>query len=150
MLYFNKKSYIVTKYYKNCFIMNDSMVRIDLEYIIKTTPNVLFTRLSTANGLSEWFAEEVEVIGNTFIFKWEGSEQSAIQSDITDSTSVKYTWLEDDNTEGSWFEFTIIIEELTGDLALIVTDHTEVDDLEDTTELWNQQIETLKLRLGSS
>ncbi len=129
--------------------MAEDTIKLELEYLIKTTPKILFNRLSTASGLSEWFADNVIVEGDTFIFQWEGSEQSARQSMIKENTSVRYTWIEDDE-EGSWFEFNINIEELTGDVALIIIDNIEEDETDDITELWNQQIETLKIGIGSS
>lgn len=130
--------------------MAEGIVRLELEYLINTTPKILFNRLSTPSGLSEWFADNVIVEEDVFIFQWEGSEQSAKQTITKENSSVRYTWLEDDDTEGEWFELCINIEELTGDVALIITDNIEKDEIKDITELWNQQIETLKQGIGSS
>ncbi len=130
--------------------MAEGIVRLELEYLINTTPKILFNRLSTPSGLSEWFADNVIVEEDIFIFQWEGSEQSAKQTITKENSSVRYTWLEDDDTEGEWFELCINIEELTGDVALIITDNIEKDEIKDITELWNQQIETLKQGIGSS
>ena len=48
--------------------------KFELEYSLNTSPGVLFSRLSSASGLSEWFAENVDVKGHLFTFYWEGSE----------------------------------------------------------------------------
>ena len=42
--------------------------KLQLEYLINCSPKVLFNRLSTAAGLTEWFADDVRVKGNLFYF----------------------------------------------------------------------------------
>ena len=48
-----------------------------LEYTINCSPQVLYPRLSTPSGLSEWFADNVTLKGNMFTFEWEENEQNA-------------------------------------------------------------------------
>ena len=43
-------------------------VRIDLEYIIKTSPTILFNCLSTPSGLSEWFSDDVNIKDDRYTF----------------------------------------------------------------------------------
>lgn len=130
--------------------MIENKETIELEYLINTTPGILFNRLSTPSGLSEWFAEDVSVKGNIFTFRWGTSEQLAEQTLRKENQMVRYTWIEDEDLENVWFELSINIEELTGDVALIIIDHVDKDEVKDTTELWNRQIEILKQGLGSS
>jgi hypothetical protein len=42
------------------------------------------------------------------------------------------------------------MDELTGDVALFITDHVEPEDKEGTIELWDQQVDVLKHGLGSA
>lgn len=130
--------------------MIENKETIELEYLINTSPGILFNRLSTPSGLSEWFAEDVSVKGNIFTFRWGTSEQLAEQTLRKENQMVRYTWIEDEDLENVWFELSINIEELTGDVALIIIDHVDKDEVKDTTELWNRQIEILKQGLGSS
>jgi len=130
--------------------MIENKEMIELEYLINTTPGILFNRLSTPSGLSEWFAEDVSVKGNIFTFRWSNSEQLAEQTLRKENKMVRYTWIEDEDLENVWFELSINIEELTGDVALIIIDHVDKDEVKDTTDLWNRQIEILKQGLGSS
>jgi hypothetical protein len=53
-----------------------------------------------------------------------------------------------ENEESNYFEFRINIEELTGDLALIISDFSESDEKEDSVFLWDSQINDLKRMLG--
>ena len=105
--------------------MIENKEMIELEYLINTTPGILFNRLSTPSGLSEWFAEDVSVKGNIFTFRWSNSEQLAEQTLRKENKMVRYTWIEDEDLENVWFELSINIEELTGDVALIIIDHVD-------------------------
>ena len=66
--------------------------KIQLEYIINCSPKVLYNRLSTAAGLSEWFAENVIVKGKIFTFVWEGVEQRAEKNLHKENQLVRFTW----------------------------------------------------------
>ena len=121
--------------------------KIDVEYIVNTSPKVLFPRLSTPGGLSEWFADDVNVKGKIFSFFWEGVEQKAELLLKKDNKYVRYRWLDDEDKK-TYFEFRINIDELTGDVALLITDFSDEGEEEDTIELWNTQIAKLKHVIG--
>ncbi len=122
--------------------------KFELEYIIKTSPSILFARLSNPSGLSEWFADDVNLEGKIFTFVWDGSEQQAEQVLRKENKMVRYHWL-DDEDDKTYFEFRINVDELTGETAIVVVDFAERDEKEDAIELWNQQIDELKHGLGS-
>ncbi|MCU4162987.1 START-like domain-containing protein [Carboxylicivirga caseinilyticus] len=128
--------------------MSSPKERFEIEYIIKTSPSILFTRLSSPSGLSEWFADDVNLKGKIYTFVWDGAEQQAEQTLRKENKMVRYHWLEEED-EKSFFEFRINVDDLTGETALLVIDHAEPDEIDDATELWNQQIEELKHGLGS-
>ena len=109
---------------------------------------VLFSRLSTPEGLSEWFAENVNVDGDIFTFFWNNSESKARLSALKENKLVRFEWLDENNDEENYFEFKINIDELTGDLALIISDFAEADEKEDSIYLWDSQIQDLKRLLG--
>lgn len=119
--------------------------KIVLEYSINSSPKVLFTRLSTPGGLAEWFADDVNLKGNIFSFIWEGAEQQAEVVQKKENKYIRFKWLDDPET---YFEFRISIDEITKDVALVVTDFVEDDEIEDTKELWNTQIAELKHIIG--
>jgi uncharacterized protein YndB with AHSA1/START domain len=120
--------------------------KIELEYIVNTSPKVLFNRLSTPSGLAEWFADDVNLKGKIFTFFWDNSEQKAEIIHRKDLKCVRFRWLEE--SEDEYFEFRLTKDELTGDLALIVTDFADEDEKEDAIELWNSQISELKHAIG--
>ncbi len=122
-------------------------VRIDLEYIIKTSPTILFNCLSTPSGLSEWFADDVNIKNDRYTFFWDGSEETAILKNVRKSESVKFQW-EDDEGEDYFFEMTIRIDDLTKDVALLVTDFAEGGEEDEIQLMWDNNVDNLKKAIG--
>lgn len=123
-------------------------LKYELEYNFNCSPKVLFSRLSTPEGLSEWFADEVNVNGDLFSFSWNRSILKARLAALKENKLVRFEWVVNGNKNSEYFEFRINREELTGDLALIITDFAEADEKEDSMDLWDTQIQDLKRHLG--
>ena len=121
----------------------------ELEYTLNCSPKVLFSRLSTPEGLSEWFADDVTVEGNIFAFHWSKAESKALLASVKENKIVRFEWIDDEaDKESNYFEFKIVVHDITGDLALIITDFAEPDEKEDAIYLWDSQINDLKRILG--
>lgn len=120
----------------------------ELEYTLNSSPKVLFPRLSTAEGLAEWFADDVHVDGNDYLFIWDNTEQRAKLVQIRENKHVRFKWIGGEDDEDRYFEFKLNIDELTGDVALLITDFAEDDEKEDAVYLWDTQITELKRALG--
>ena len=123
------------------------MKEINLEFFLQTSPAVLFSRISTPSGFAEWFADNVKQEGKIFTFIWGNTEQKAEILTMVQNESISFRWL--DMESGYDFGFNIIQDELTGDVALIVTDKIDENDVEDTTKLWCSQVAKLKQMIGS-
>ncbi|HYQ57584.1 MAG TPA: START-like domain-containing protein [Draconibacterium sp.] len=121
-------------------------IKIDLEYIINCSPKVLYNRLSTASGLTEWFADDVRVRGKQYTFIWDGSEQIAEMTMHKENKLVRFSWIDEDD---SYFEFKITRDELTGDVSLLISDFADEDEQDETRGLWDSQVADLKHVLGS-
>jgi hypothetical protein len=121
-----------------------------IEYELNSSPDVLFEFISTPGGLEKWFADRVYIIEGNFIFNWEdGEKRMAKQVGIKDRDWVRFHWL--DEPEKRFFEFKIVIDDLTSEVALIVSDFADnPKELEESTRLWNQQISDLHHSIGSS
>lgn len=124
-------------------------LKFELEYTLNCSPKVLFSRLSTADGLGEWFADKVDVYGDIFSFSWSSSESKARLSALKENKLVRFEWIGMENEESNYFEFRINVEELTGGLALIIYDFAEPEEKEDAIYLWDSQITDLKRLLGT-
>jgi hypothetical protein len=119
--------------------------KFELEYVVNCSPKVLYNRLSSASGLSEWFADDVSVNGKRYTFFWDGIGQEAELAFKKENLIVRFNWLDDD----TFFEFKITRDELTGDVSLLITDFIEVDEIDETRSLWDSQIALLKHVIGS-
>jgi hypothetical protein len=122
--------------------------KFELEYNLNCSAKVLFSRLSTPEGLGEWFADQVNVDGDLFTFFWNSSESKARLSALKENKMVRFEWLGMENEESNYFEFRINMEELTNELALIIIDFAEAEEKEDSIYLWDSQINDLKRALG--
>lgn len=119
----------------------------ELEYAINSSPKVLFNRLSTPGGLSEWFADDVNLFGSVFTFIWEETEQRAEMVQRKDNKYIRFHWIGDED-EASYFEFRLSQDELTGDVSLLITDFADDDEKNDAVDLWDTQIAELKHVIG--
>jgi uncharacterized protein YndB with AHSA1/START domain len=120
-----------------------------LEFEIKSSPKILFNYLSTASGLEEWFADKVNMRDGEFIFIWEGSEARAKLMSRKENQLVKYKWVTDDKKDETFFQFEIMQDEITSDVALIVTDFATDEEKAESTMLWNSQVHNLMHHIGS-
>ncbi len=123
-------------------------IKFELEYNLNCSPKVLFSRISTPEGLGEWFAEKVDAEGDLFTFFWNNAASKARLSAIKENKLVRFEWTGMENEESNYFEFRINVEELTSSLALIICDFAEEDEKEDSISLWDSQITDLKRLLG--
>lgn len=118
-----------------------------IEFEMKRIPvALLWTYISTASGLKEWFADAVEARGKEFVFTWNKFPQTAHQVSIRLGSHIRFRW--DDDPSRDYFELRIVVNELTDETTLVVTDFAEADDIEDSKELWATQIEGLRRALG--
>ena len=122
--------------------------KFELEYTLNSSQKVLFSRLSTAEGLSEWFADDVMVQGDNFVFIWDKVEYKAKMMQIRENKQVRFKWIDSNDEEERYFEFKLRIDELTSDVALLITDFAEEDEKEDAIYLWDTQVAELKHVLG--
>lgn len=122
--------------------------KVEIEFLLKTSPKILYNMISTPSGLSDWFADNVNVRDEVFTFFWDGSEEKAKLLSKTKDQAVKFQW-DYDEGEDVYFEFRIKIDPITREVALIITDFPEKGDEESNRSLWESQFEDLKRVLGA-
>jgi uncharacterized protein YndB with AHSA1/START domain len=122
-------------------------IKFEIEFVIQSSPQMLYQYLGTPSGLSEWFADDVNSRGEKFTFIWDGSEEDAKLLKKKTDDFVKFSWDEDD--DDSYFEMKIIVDEITKDVSLFITDFADEDEVEESKMLWTNQVSGLKQVLGS-
>ena len=119
-----------------------------IEFPIRSSLRILFNQISTPSGLSEWFADNVNLNGKNYTFFWDGDEQEAELLSKKNNQLIKFRWT--DEPKDTFFELKIVIDDITQDISLIITDFAEdEDDEEEAKLLWNKQIEKLRQSIGS-
>lgn len=125
-------------------------IRIEVEIPFHASPSLLYQYISTPSGLSEWFADNVNSRGEIFSFFWDDEVQKAKLTSKKTNERVKFKWLdEDDNETEYYFELKILEDDITKDVSLLVVDFSEEDEIEETKQLWLNQVNDLKHTLGS-
>lgn len=120
----------------------------EMEFLVRSSPEMLYEFLSTPSGLSEWFCDDVNIRNGIYTFIWDGQLQQARLLKTIDDQLVKFQWV--DKTDGSYFEFRIQRDDLTNDISLIVTDFADsVGERESAKRLWQSQVEKLLHIIGS-
>lgn len=136
--------------FQQLFNMSDK-TKYELEFVVQSSPQLLYQYISTPSGLSEWFADNVNSRGELFTFIWDDSEEEAKLLSKKTGERIKFRWVADEE-EGDdyFFELRIQVDEITKDVSLMVTDYSEDDELDENKMLWENMIGNLKHVLGSA
>jgi uncharacterized protein YndB with AHSA1/START domain len=128
----------------------ESKVRYELEFPINSSPQLLYQYISTPSGLSEWFADNVNSRGEFFTFIWDDSEENARLASKKTGEKVKFKWIDEDNKDTEYFlELRILEDEITKDVSLMIVDFAIEEEVEEASQLWENQVSELKHVIGS-
>ena len=123
------------------------------EYQINASRKMLFPYLSTATGLCQWFADDVNInnIDKTLIFILDGDERIAVIDSIKNNRYVKFRFLNEDEKpkDNDTLEFRLEINELTQSVFVRVEEYTDTDDLEESYQIWENLLSQLKEIIGA-
>ena len=122
-------------------------IKFEIEFVIQASPQMLYQFLATPSGLSEWFADNVNSRGEMLEFIGDGAEEEAKLLKKKSDEFVRFAW--EENDDDTFFEMKIIVDEITKDVSLFITDFAEEDELDESKMLWTNQIGSLKHVLGS-
>jgi len=121
---------------------------LELEYLVRSSPKILFKFLSNPESLQEWFADEVNKDQNVYSFVWDGEEEQAELLDFKEAEYIRFQWINGERV-GAGFGFRIEKDDLTGGVALWINDEVPEEKIQEYTLIWNAQIEALMKVLGS-
>jgi hypothetical protein len=110
---------------------------------------MIYQYISSPSNLQEWFADKVNSRGKIFSFVWEGEEEEAELLIKKADDRIRFKWLESEDDD-SYFEMKIHVDALTKDVSLIITDFADdEDEVEESKQLWENQIDELKHTIGA-
>jgi uncharacterized protein YndB with AHSA1/START domain len=122
------------------------------EFEINASQRMLFPYLSTASGLAQWFADDVNINEDkVYSFEWDGEEFKAIKSSQRTNHHVRFEFIpltEEDEDDKSYIELKLEVNELTQSVFIRITDYSDLDDLEEQHDVWGNTVLSLKQILG--
>ena len=122
-------------------------VSLDLEFLFRASPAILYQFLTTPSCLIRWFCDKVDIQGEVYTFEWSGSEEVAEMIDDIEEERVRFRW-EDADDENEYLEFRMSRSPVTGETILEITDFCDEDEIEDQKALWESQIKILRQETG--
>jgi len=121
------------------------------EFEINASKKMLYPYLSTASGLSQWFADDVNIDEDgIFTIIWDGEENKAKMVGHRTNTMVKFEFLpkDENDTDPNHVEFYLDMNELTQEVFIRITDYSDMDDENELQELWENLMYDLKEIVG--
>ncbi len=123
-------------------------VKLQLEYIIKTSPAILFQFLTTPACLVRWFCDEADEQDDFLYFSWNGSVQVAEIVDFIEEERLLLRW--EDADEEEFLEYRIYKSRITEETVMEITDFCDDNEIKDQTKLWDSTVKSLKNAMGVS
>lgn len=124
-----------------------------IEYPLTTkSPNIVWSLISNATGLSKWIADYVSEEGNCITFTW-GQPWTQQESRVAyiiekcEAKKIVFRWV-DEEEDDAYLKMEIEQSELTGLCSLHVTDFTEPDDFNYLKNLWDENMNRLHQASG--
>jgi len=109
---------------------------------------MLYPYLSTASGLAQWFADDVNVNEDKiYTFIWDGEDSMARMVSHHTNNQVKFEFISDDD-EPNYVEFKLEMSDMTQSVFIRVTDFSEMEDEEELHDLWDSLMTNLKEIVG--
>ena len=122
------------------------------EYELRASPKMLFPYISTASGLSQWFASKVNTMPEQrFDFQWDNESHIARQVSMRQNKGVRFEFLDTDGqgSDNNYVDFRVDQSELTQSTFLRITDYSPTTDQDELNDLWDGLMDKLKEIVGS-
>lgn len=120
--------------------------KIELEFILRASPTIVYNFLTTPACLVRWFCDEVDINGTGYSFVWNKAAELATLTEDIEEEKIHFEW--DDNDDHEFLEFRISTSDVTGETILEITDFCDEDEVQDYKNLWESQIRILRKEMG--
>tara|TARA_B100000941_G_C28431586_1_gene514549 strand:- start:681 stop:1064 length:384 start_codon:yes stop_codon:yes gene_type:complete len=118
------------------------------EYSINASRKMLFPYISTASGLSQWFADDVNITEDkVYTMFWDGEVNRAKIVSIKANRYIKFEFEGEDDDDLNFIEIRLEMNELTQEVYIKITDYSDIDNQE-VSDLWEGLIHDLKEIVG--
>ena len=127
------------------------MEKFEGDFEIKASKKMLYPYISTASGLSQWFADDVNINEDKeFNFIYDEEDHKARMASHRLNQYVKFEFPDDMDEDGhpSYVELHLEENEITQTVYLKVVDYSDFEDTEEQYELWQDLVHSLKEIVG--
>ncbi len=122
------------------------------DYQLNASKKIVYTYLSTASGLQEWFADKVRIDEDkNYIFNFDQEDHYAKQTIVKANLHVRWDFFDPkfpNSAVESFIEFKLDETELTQSLFLKVIDQSNLYTLDELEGIWESLILKLKETIG--
>lgn len=120
------------------------------DFSINASKKMLYPYIFTASGLAQWMADDVTINEDKiFDFMWEGESHKARMVAHRLNSYVRFEFLPvDDEDDPPYIELRLEMNELTQSVFLLVSDYSDINDNEESLDLWTSLVDTLKEIVG--
>lgn len=127
--------------------------KISIERELKSkSANIIWSLMSTPEGLAKWFADDVKFSGDVFTFTW-GNDWShhevrtAALLEMKDRGYIRLRWSEDEYRD-TYLEMRMDKSDITGDYILMITDFAPDGDTDTLEDIWDANMDMLHRSTG--
>jgi uncharacterized protein YndB with AHSA1/START domain len=129
-------------------VKSPNRIKMELEYPLRSSTNILYQYISSPSGLQSWFADHVQVSQGRFIFRWEDDTETV--TEVLKNVTNKYIRFAIVNAPADEFmEFRVAQDDITGDVELIITEFVNEDEEEMAASIWDSAVDNLKHIIGA-
>jgi uncharacterized protein YndB with AHSA1/START domain len=122
------------------------------DYQLNASKKIVYTYLSTASGLQEWFADKVRIDEDkNYIFNFDQEDHYAKLNIVKANLHVRWDFFDPKSSgshKESYIEFKLDEAELTQSLFLKVVDQSNFYRLDELEGIWDGLIAKLKGTIG--
>jgi hypothetical protein len=122
------------------------------EFEIRASGKILFPYLTTPAGLSQWFADEVNLDPDkNFNFIWDNTAHYARLTQQKPFKFVRFEFLSSHkqiSDDPAFIEFRLEANEMTQSSFLKITDYSETENDDDLYFLWQNLVTNLREKVG--
>ena len=155
MIIFYKLIWLDTNIVYNCALteiitqgnMAQKKQAFTIERTFRSSPTILYDFLTTPSGLIQWFSDSADLNGDIYTFGWSGDEQNAEVLSFDEEDYIRLRW-EDEEDDKAYFEYRIKKNDITGETILYLTDFAFKNEVKETINLWDSQLNDLKKCIG--
>jgi uncharacterized protein YndB with AHSA1/START domain len=120
--------------------------RINLEYIFRASPAIVYTFVTTPECLVRWYCDDVDIVADVYTFYWSDNAEVAYMIDDIEEERVRYRW--HNAADNEFLEFRIYKADITNETILEITDFCDEDEEDEIRDLWNTLMVELKKETG--